>query len=172
MYVCTHQHIHTSKHKRQATVAALGIAQTLALSLSIGLARLLLDREAAAYYTRERAREEWETANFAEGEKAEMIGIYMAKGHLSQKDAQSLVETLFRYPRFFVDEMMVWELHLLPPSAGGVGDGNGGRLPLRRGAATALSLFVGGIGPLLPYCGQWGGSRAAELGFRCVLRVS
>lgn len=58
----------------------------------------------------------------------------------------------------------VWELHLLPPSAGGM-SGNP-QLPFQRGAATALALLVGGVGPLLPYCG--GGRNWAGLGLRWV----
>ena len=53
--------------------------------------------------------------------------------------------------------MMVWELRLLPFTADH---------STLRGLATALSVLFGGIGPLLPYVGEW--KQGADLGFRSV----
>jgi hypothetical protein len=56
-----------------------------------------------------------ETTNFLEGEKQEMIEIYMGKG-LSEEDATNIITTMAKYKDFFVDHMLVMELGLMPVS--------------------------------------------------------
>jgi hypothetical protein len=56
-----------------------------------------------------------ETNNFLEGEKQEMIEIYMGKG-LSEEDATNIITTMAKYKDFFVDHMLVMELGLMPVS--------------------------------------------------------
>jgi len=48
------------------------------------------------------------------GERREMVEIYTNKGGMSPPDATLVIDTLLRYPRFFIDNMVVWELGLLP----------------------------------------------------------
>jgi len=43
-----------------------------------------------------------------------MVDIYTNKGGMSPPDATLVIDTLLRYPRFFIDNMVVWELGLLP----------------------------------------------------------
>jgi len=61
----------------------------------------------------ERAREEWETQNHLDGEIAEMIEIYIAKG-MSRADATTVVGILAKDPRILVDTMMTEELGYTP----------------------------------------------------------
>ena len=52
--------------------------------------------------------------NYPEGEKKEMVEIYMKKG-FSEEKAKEAVEILASNKEFFVDHMMVDELGLMPP---------------------------------------------------------
>ncbi|KDO16521.1 hypothetical protein SPRG_17732, partial [Saprolegnia parasitica CBS 223.65] len=51
----------------------------------------------------ERSRELWEMENFPEGEKAEMIELYEAKG-ISSEDAKIVVDTLSKLKLMPVDD--------------------------------------------------------------------
>ena len=51
-----------------------------------------------------------------EGEKQEMVEIYMERG-LSEEDATTIINTMAKYKEFFVDHMMVMELGLMPVDA-------------------------------------------------------
>lgn len=50
-----------------------------------------------------------EMDNFMEGEKHEMIELYMKSG-ITEEDATLVIETLSKYRDFFVDHMLVVEL--------------------------------------------------------------
>ena len=69
---------------------------------------------AATYATTEKKREKWEFDNFPEGEKREMVEIYMQRG-MKEEDATIIIETMSKYEDIFVDVMMVEELGLMPP---------------------------------------------------------
>ncbi len=68
------------------------------------------DREVAL---REEARERWEVDNNPEGEIYEMIAIYEAKG-MSRYDASLVANTLAKYPKFWIEHMMLTEIGMLP----------------------------------------------------------
>lgn len=63
----------------------------------------------------ERNRERWEMENNMKGELEEMIDLYKSKG-IEENDAKLIINTMAKYPDFFLDHMMVEELGLLPPS--------------------------------------------------------
>ncbi len=52
--------------------------------------------------------------NFEEGEKKEMVEIYMRRG-FSASDASAVIEILSRNTEFFVDHMLIYELDMMPP---------------------------------------------------------
>eukprot|EP00954_Amorphochlora_amoebiformis_P008908 692158-Amorphochlora_amoeboformis.AAC.1 len=71
-----------------------------------------------------------------------MVEIYVGKG-MSEKDARLVVETMVKYKDFFVDQMMVDELGLMPPDE----DEN----PWFDGLVTFTSFVFFGLFPLLAY---------------------
>lgn len=56
-----------------------------------------------------------ELENFPEGEHREMIELYTSRG-MALQDASSIISVLARYPRLFVEFMVVEELGLQHPS--------------------------------------------------------
>lgn len=109
-----------------ATACALGLStfQTLAVTsiVSAAMAAGTAAREhrrrraIVAQWTRERAREAWELENYAEGECAEMVELYVSKG-VAEADAEAAVAALSKHSDFFVDLMMTQELGMHPPDA-------------------------------------------------------
>jgi VIT1/CCC1 family predicted Fe2+/Mn2+ transporter len=94
-------------------IVIMGFANLLADGLSMGFGDFLSMRSELEHRQREQAREEWECDNYLEGEKREMIDLFVAKG-LPLEDAKSVVDVVSRNKRVFVDLMMVEELGLMP----------------------------------------------------------
>lgn len=90
----------------------LGFANLIADGLSMGIGDYLSEVSEIEYIESEKKREEWEFANFQEGEVQEMIDIYREKG-VSRKDAETILRTMAKYPRFFIDHMMVCEVKVI-----------------------------------------------------------
>jgi len=123
-------------------VLVLGFANLMADGLSMGIGDYLSERSELEFIRSERNREEWEFANFKEGEIAEMMEIYISKG-LSAADSELILRAMAKYPRFFIDHMMVQELSLYPPS--------GDEQPMKSGVVTLLSFLLFGCIPLLSF---------------------
>jgi VIT1/CCC1 family predicted Fe2+/Mn2+ transporter len=121
-------------------VLILGLANLLADGLSMAAGAYLSSKSEREYYTREREREAWEVEHFPDGERAEMVEIYKAKGY-SPEDARTLVSILSQDEEMWVDAMMVQELGLLPDE----------RTPQKSALATLVSFLVAGSLPLLIY---------------------
>ncbi|GAB5032346.1 vacuolar iron family transporter [Nannochloropsis oceanica] len=130
-------------HVPRHFVALLGVSQSLALSLGMAALHVVMNKEEVAYCQRERRREEWETENYPEGERREMVAIYTSRGGMSPPDATLVIDTLLQYPRFFIDNMVVWELGLLPFTKD---------FSVLRGTVALFSSLFAGIIPLLPFC--------------------
>jgi hypothetical protein len=64
------------------------------------------------YYRQELARETWETENYLEGERREMIDLYVTRHQFQRIDAEQIINTMSRYPDFFIDHMMNVELNM------------------------------------------------------------
>ncbi|GAB5361385.1 hypothetical protein AAMO2058_000709000 [Amorphochlora amoebiformis] len=123
-------------------ILVLGFANMFADALSMGMGDALSTKAANAAALKERDRELWELENYPEGEIEEMVEIYVGKG-MSEKDARLVVETMVKYKDFFVDQMMVDELGLMPPDE----DEN----PWFDGLVTFTSFVFFGLFPLLAY---------------------
>eukprot|EP01126_Amoeba_proteus_P055355 TRINITY_DN6860_c0_g1_i9.p1 TRINITY_DN6860_c0_g1~~TRINITY_DN6860_c0_g1_i9.p1 ORF type:complete len:178 (-),score=27.05 TRINITY_DN6860_c0_g1_i9:691-1224(-) len=97
----------------------VGLAITIAVlapkALSSGLFDYVITKSETGYTKAEMKREIWEYENYPDGEKKEMVDIYVSKG-LSKKDASDLVELLCRNENIFIGTMMAEELGLLPPT--------------------------------------------------------
>jgi VIT1/CCC1 family predicted Fe2+/Mn2+ transporter len=71
-----------------------------------------------------------------------MVELYEEKG-LSTEDANGLIDIMKKYPKFFLDKMMVDELNLMPPE-----DTDD---LWKEGAVTFLAFVVFGSVPLAAY---------------------
>ncbi len=99
----------------------------------------------------ERAREAWEMDNYPEGEVAEMVELYKAKG-VSEEDARSILSTMAKYKDVFVDHMVSVELGLEVPAED--------VSPVRNGGVTFLSFVAFGSVPMWAYLIMWGAGYA------------
>lgn len=108
------------------------------------------------YIKREKKREEWEFENHPEGERKEMVEIYVEKG-FSEQDAERVIDTMAKYRNFFIDHMLVQELGLLPPEFADS--------PVKTGLTTSLSYALFGALPLALYISldqvAWSGTSGA-----------
>ncbi|PIO00513.1 hypothetical protein COT72_01930 [archaeon CG10_big_fil_rev_8_21_14_0_10_43_11] len=93
-------------------VLILGFANLIADGISMAVGDYLSTKSEREYQQSERTREEWEMRHYPEGERNEMIDLYQQKGY-EKKDAITIVDTLLKKPRAFVDTMMVDELGIL-----------------------------------------------------------
>lgn len=114
----------------------------VALSLAAGMRDYIQLRSDYAHYHREKKREEWELKHCPEGEKKEMIELYVGKG-MSEQDATTVIETMSKYDEFFVDVMMCQELVMIPPETN----------ILINAVATSLSCVVFGLLPVAVVAG-------------------
>jgi VIT1/CCC1 family predicted Fe2+/Mn2+ transporter len=121
-------------------VLILGLANLFADGLSMATGAYLSSKSEGEYYDRERQRETWEVEHFPDGERAELLEIYKAKGY-SPEDATSLVEIQSQDKTMWVDEMMVQELGLLLDE----------RTPILKAVATLGAFVLAGSLPLLVY---------------------
>jgi len=121
-------------------ILILGLANLFADGMSMAAGSYLSTKSEREYYDRERERESWEIDHFPEGEQAEVVAIYEAKGY-SPEDAERLVRIQSQNKETWLDTMMVQELGLLPDE----------RKPLISAVATLGAFLVAGAVPLLVY---------------------
>lgn len=121
-------------------VLILGAANLIADGISMAFGDYLSTKAENEYMAAERARETWETRNYPEGEKQEMIEIYMEKG-IPKEYAAVAVNALSKYEKPWVDIMMVEELGLVENYES----------PIRNGLVTFASFIVFGSIPVLIY---------------------
>lgn len=91
-----------------ARVAAIAGVGGAAASAARGWARCALEH---ATYTRERAREEWELKHYEEGERKEVVDLWVSRG-VSRVDAEAATAALSGYKEVFVDIMMDQEVQI------------------------------------------------------------
>ena len=122
-------------------VLLMGFANLFADGLSMGFGDFLSSKAEHEYATTEKKREKWEFDNFPEGEKREMVEIYMQRG-MNEEDATIIIETMSKYEDIFVDVMMVEELGLMPPEE---------ESSFMNGLVTFIAFSLFGFVPLMPY---------------------
>jgi VIT1/CCC1 family predicted Fe2+/Mn2+ transporter len=121
-------------------VLILGLANLLADGFSMATGAYLSAKSEQEYYDREFQREAWEVEHFPEGERAELIEAYRAKGY-SESDATKLVTIQIQQPELWVKTMMVEELGMMKDE----------RSPFKSALATLGSFLLAGVLPLLVY---------------------
>ncbi len=141
-------------------VLILGFANLIADGLAMAFGDFLSTRAEEEFYGAERDREEWEFDNHLEGEKRELVELYLEKG-LSGEDAETIVDILAKDRDTMVDVMMVEELGLFKSD----------QSPLGNALATFLSFVLFGFVPLLSYVVGYVGKLGPKFGFSwaCVL---
>jgi len=125
-------------------VLTMGFSTLVADALSMGVGDALSSKAEAEVAAKEMQREAWELENYAEGEVKEMVEIYEARG-FSPEDAETIVTTMAKYPRQFVEIMLHDELGMSPPDPDNKYD------HLVSGAYCFCSFIVCGLVPLLGY---------------------
>ena len=93
-------------------VLILGVANLIADGISMAFGDYLSTKAENEYMAAERVRETWEARNYPDGEKREMVELYMEKG-ISEEDAKIAVEVLSKHEKPWVDIMMTEELGLV-----------------------------------------------------------
>ena len=122
-------------------IITAGFAEIAAGSIAMGLGGYLAARGDAQHYTNERLREEDEIARIPDAEEKEVRDIFETYG-LTADESTTVVQSLRRRPKDWVDFMMRFELGLERPN------------PSRawKSALTiALAYAVGGMIPLSAY---------------------
>lgn len=121
-------------------VLIMGFANLIADGLSMAIGDYLSTKAEAEYQSTERKREEWEVDNYPEGEKQEMIELYMEKG-ISKDDATKMTDILSKHKEAWINVMMVEELGIVEEDES----------PLKNALVTFVSFLVFGFIPLLAY---------------------
>ena len=121
-------------------VLIMGLANLIADGLSMSIGDYLSSKSESEYEAAERAREAWEVENYPEGEKRELVEIYVARG-MSPGDAHQAVEIIAKDKKAWVDTMMVEELGIMPSDES----------PVASAIATFLSFGVFGFLPIAAY---------------------
>jgi VIT1/CCC1 family predicted Fe2+/Mn2+ transporter len=121
-------------------VLILGFANLIADGLSMAIGDYISTKSEREYQAAERERELWEARNYPEGEKQELVEIYMDKG-LPKKDAEKIVQTVSKHEKAWIDIMMVEELGIVESDES----------PLKNAVVTFFSFAAFGLVPILAY---------------------
>ncbi len=119
-------------------VLILGFANLIADGLSMAIGDFLSTRAENEYKEAEYQREKWEFRNYPEGEKKEMIELYMAKG-ISEEDARTVVDIIAKDEKAWLSIMMVEELGILYDLES----------PLKNALVTFVAFAIFGFVPLV-----------------------
>lgn len=91
----------------------LGLGNLLGDAVSMAISEYLSSSNEAEFNKSELLRESWEMYNCPEGELAEMVEIYMDRYQFTEEDAKTVVDIHWKYPEYFLHNMMVEELGIL-----------------------------------------------------------
>ncbi|TDT63676.1 VIT1/CCC1 transporter family protein [Fonticella tunisiensis] len=121
-------------------VLIMGLANLIADGLSMAIGDYLSTKAEIEYQNAERQREMWEIEHYPEGEKQELVELYMNRG-MSPEDAKTVTNIISKYKKAWTDIMMVEELGILEENES----------PLKNAIATFVSFIVFGFIPVLVY---------------------
>ena len=122
-------------------VLLFGLANLFADGAAMGLGEFLSARSEHDVYHSVRDKELHEIRHNPEMERAETLEILTDKG-MTQTDAKAMADILQKYPEYYADFMMSYEIGMSDPD---------GESPALNGLATFCAFIVFGIIPLLPY---------------------
>ncbi len=122
-------------------VLLFGLANLFADAAAMGLGEFLSARSEQDLYHSIRAKELHEIKHNPEMENAETIELLTDKG-MSASDAQSMADIMAKYPEYYADFMMTYEIGMSDPD---------GENPALNGLATFGAFLIFGSIPLLPY---------------------
>ena len=134
-----------ASHLSSRYIIVLGFANVLADAISMGHGDYFSEKTELEFVNDQYKREKWEMENYPEGEIKEMVQLYNSKYNISPDEASQLLVQMTKYPKLFVDHMMVLELGLLPP------EDTDFWLPVKKGFATFLSFVLFGSIPLIVF---------------------
>lgn len=123
-----------------SVVMILGIANLLADGFSMAIGDYLSTKAELEYKHTERERETWEVEHNPEGEKEELIELYMEKG-LSKQDSEQITNILTKNKKAWIDIMMVEELGLIEEDES----------PVKNALVTFVSFAFFGFIPVIAY---------------------
>jgi DNA damage-binding protein 1 len=131
-------------HANLVTLIAVGIAKVLADAFSMGFSEFTSAVAELENALSIKAREEWETENFLDGEVKEMAALYMEKG-VSKTDALTMLSVMSQYKELFVEHMMVMEHGMMPP------EDSDKWAPLKQGIVCFSAFVLFGMVPLIGF---------------------
>eukprot|EP00915_Cephaloidophora_sp_WS-2016_P003008 GHVH01004079.1.p2 GENE.GHVH01004079.1~~GHVH01004079.1.p2 ORF type:complete len:301 (+),score=47.19 GHVH01004079.1:90-992(+) len=126
-----------------AQVIVIGIGNLLGDAVSMGFGEYTSAVAEEEYEIAESNREAWEMKHCPEDEQNEMIDLYQQKWGMTEEDAKSLISVMWKYPEYFLNNMMYEELDILLQS--------NGMSPKQKGALMAGSFVTFGSIPLTTY---------------------
>jgi vacuolar iron transporter family protein len=142
-------------------VLIFGFANVFADAWSMGFGEFIAATAEIDHARAERQREEWEVENYIEGEKKEMIAIYMRRG-ISAEDARTMVDIISKDKKIFVDIMMIEELEITC-------DYVDNTEPAKQGLVMFVSFVCFGMFPLLAYLSGKGKGIDEIFGVACAI---
>jgi VIT1/CCC1 family predicted Fe2+/Mn2+ transporter len=123
-----------------AIIIIMGLANLFGDGFSMGLGAFLSRKSEKEYYDHEYERELWELEHFPEGERQELLQIYLKQGY-PPADAQKIVEVKTANKELWLSAMMTEELGLMKDDSSPVG----------AALTTFFSFLATGSLPLLVY---------------------
>ncbi|MBI4976754.1 MAG: VIT1/CCC1 transporter family protein [Spirochaetes bacterium] len=123
-----------------AIVLIMGFANLIADGLSMAIGDYLSTKAEKEYEAAEKTREEWEMTHYPDGEKTELVELYISKG-MPKKDAATIVNTIAKHKKAWLDIMMVEELGIIPNNES----------PMKSALVTFVSFLVFGFIPIAAY---------------------
>ena len=118
----------------------LGLANLFADGFSMATGSYLSTKSEQELYKKEYEREAWEVDHFPEGERLELVEIYIEKGY-TPEEAEQLVSIHTKSKERWVDAMMIDELEMFKDETP----------PMRNALATFAAFLVAGALPLIVY---------------------
>ncbi|MBX9702605.1 MAG: VIT1/CCC1 transporter family protein [Silvanigrellaceae bacterium] len=122
-------------------IFSVGVLEIIAGSIAMGCGGFLAHQNEMDHYMRELQREKHEIIAVPHLEEAEIRTI-LKKYHIEKTEVDGFLDLLKKYPDFFTDFMLKFELNMSKPDP---------RRPWMSALTIGLAYAVGGFVPLLPY---------------------